>query len=628
MSNGPVNEFAGPLEIDDVLIDVVDGNPNTTPSDQTYGPGSLVVDKTSRQLYVQIGTALAPFFLPISPAGVDGNNAFVFQPGGTASGQVYTTWQSLVDDYNAYQAAVADPAFVGVAAAQILFDDTYAAITIPTLTGAVDFDVAPGTTFGSARSAVAPIADDDRVVVTISNGVVWNLVADGNGDAIFNSVGLGWTRPAGAAAWLDVAAAPVPALAKFLLTQSTITNGAAVPLYTSSVADLPLHLEGEGMQIKATGAGRVFSLGLTDLTIRAISRSLIEANTIESTGLLTSVDSQVDVDSQLGLQQGLTLPNGDEINGPSASANVRPSPSITVFSADQLNLVGANNEPQILQALLFALAAIPTANDVLRITDGTTTEDFTFVAAAGVPFEVTIGADVLETLTNLATAITADSVPWKGSVISNPQTGNTGLAIIRKVQTVETYPDRIWTPVAFVTGAPTVGSFRNVSKATRLSYAQPSFSALPVGADPGFGVAGFATVASLLDGQLVTVIDGRSNGIYQAQRPLGAGNGSWNLIATPTDPVLSIVGAGTTAATRQTRFVRVNIGAVASILSLPDTFPVGVPLLASRIDGGAGTVDVTPVSGTIDGVASVLLPASSGAVYGFDGTNWHTVARS
>jgi hypothetical protein len=66
----------------------------------------------------------------------------------------------------------------------------------------------------------------------------------------------------------------------------------------------------------------------------------------------------------------------------------------------------------ILQAELFSIAVNPTANDTFIVTDGTTTETFTFKAARAVAFDVAIGLDAAATLVNLVAAINSDSTLW------------------------------------------------------------------------------------------------------------------------------------------------------------------------------------------------------------------------
>jgi hypothetical protein len=76
----------------------------------------------------------------------------------------------------------------------------------------------------------------------------------------------------------------------------------------------------------------------------------------------------------------------------------------------------------ILQAELAYISVNPSPTDTFIITDGITTETFTFVALAGAPFEVTIAGGAAATQTNLITAINTDSVLWSavGTVHLDP----------------------------------------------------------------------------------------------------------------------------------------------------------------------------------------------------------------
>jgi len=68
----------------------------------------------------------------------------------------------------------------------------------------------------------------------------------------------------------------------------------------------------------------------------------------------------------------------------------------------------------VLQAILIAFDSQPTANDTFIITDGTTTETFTFKASESAAFDVAIGATAADTLANLIQAINDDSTLWSG----------------------------------------------------------------------------------------------------------------------------------------------------------------------------------------------------------------------
>lgn len=73
----------------------------------------------------------------------------------------------------------------------------------------------------------------------------------------------------------------------------------------------------------------------------------------------------------------------------------------------------------ISQALLCAVQINITVGDTFVITDGTTTETFTGVAAAPLAFEFVVAGSASATTTNLAAAISADSTLWDAVVTSS-----------------------------------------------------------------------------------------------------------------------------------------------------------------------------------------------------------------
>lgn len=80
-----------------------------------------------------------------------------------------------------------------------------------------------------------------------------------------------------------------------------------------------------------------------------------------------------------------------------------------VLHSDQLLSGGSGG---VLQGILIDVEINPTANDTFIITDGTTTETFTFKASESVAFDVLIGGSAAATLTNLVQAINDDSTLW------------------------------------------------------------------------------------------------------------------------------------------------------------------------------------------------------------------------
>jgi len=75
-------------------------------------------------------------------------------------------------------------------------------------------------------------------------------------------------------------------------------------------------------------------------------------------------------------------------------------------------LLNGDGTGGVLQAILAAVVTNPTAGDTFVITDGTTTETFTFEAVEDAAFEVLIGASAADTLVNLIQAINDDSTLW------------------------------------------------------------------------------------------------------------------------------------------------------------------------------------------------------------------------
>jgi hypothetical protein len=552
---------------------------------------------------------------------------FVFQPSGVSKGNnVFTDWQSLADDYNLWKTRVAAPGYSGSNKATIVFDDTYAPISIPTLAGLADLDFASGTFFESIKASAE---GSSSTPVSIQDGVVWNIEIDSDAVARFRSQKITWQREApGAATWLR---APNPAMTAFemLIQGGGLTSASSSPVYTSppgkalvvSLRESTLASTGSAPPLRAAAGASV--------SLSALQQSSVKVGALSSPGPISALSSILDASSQAGPQSTLVLPDNVELNGPAASNNVRPGPGMSVLSALQLSTYGATNIPQILQAMAVSFANNPLDGNTLVITDGTTVETFTFLLAAGGPFEVQIGGSLLLTLANLVTQINADSVPWKSDFFDNPQSTTNAAVIIRRTQTVETYPDRVYGTFGVAVG-PVVTDYVRSDGTVLLTYSVSSLVSIP-SSDPGESYAGFSTVSPLLDAALVTVLNGRNDGVYQAQNPLVSGSGRWVYISSPVDSPLLISAAGLHLANRQTRLVVATLaGAVASTVVLQSgIFPVSVPLCIRRTDAdGASTLTILPTSGTIDGLASVPQAVTSGRIICFDGTNWHTVGNA
>lgn len=120
----------------------------------------------------------------------------------------------------------------------------------------------------------------------------------------------------------------------------------------------------------------------------------------------------------------------------------------TVLTVDQLVNGGAGG---ILQGMLADIAVQVADGDTFVITDGTTTETFTFRTVPSVTFDVLIGANATDTEANLAATIVADSALWTASVLTQladyfAGAPATQLAIYRQVPSLA--EDRVFGVIA------------------------------------------------------------------------------------------------------------------------------------------------------------------------------------
>lgn len=555
-------------------------------------------------------------------SGAQAAETFTFRPNATTGGGVYGTWAELYTDY-----AIATAARPNTQK-QIVFDNALLPagdpVVIEAVAGVAQQTFESRTTFTSADNP------GNRIAVEVDNDVEWNIDEDpAESISKFTSFGLDIRRRNGvnANAWLS--AATDPDSFEIELNDSSLSNAsAAAAVYQTgtggAVATRPIISLRDSELVAETGAiVDIRSPVLPGMNLSARGQSEIQRNTIESALEVPEVISTLDAETQLDGQDYLDIIPGAELNGPAASANVRPSRAMTVITADQLATAGVSSRPIIKQAFLLGLTALPNDGDSVSITDGTVTEAYVYrnAPAAG---EVQIGATANETLVNLAAVITSDSALWSGSFVRNDQTGRAAVAVIRVSQAKERYADR-----AFGTDTAAVAKLGSLTEAgyIPLNYSDIEIIDLPA-ADAGYGVAGFSSIIALPDGTPVNVLDGRTSGLYQAINAVGGGgSGEWQLIAVPNDPVIFKTTAGATTINRGTRLVVATLaGGIAANMGLVDEYPVGQLLSVRRTDAdGASSLVLTPESGTINGGANLPVVVTSGVTVIFDGTNWHSV---
>lgn len=570
-------------------------------------------------------------------AGVSGGpEVFVYREGAITEGSIYGTWDELYEDYRAF-VTDSPTAFVS-----IVFDDAEtdgAPMTIPAIPGVDVQEFTSRTEFTSARNPM------NRINVELSSGAAWRVSPDPvafGGRAQTRIRGLSFNR-------LDGAPSPGSVVGELLSADGDapfrIVLEDAAMLNQNTNGPMVLQNNAQDFSILLRNGDLLADQPLiqinetTRMDLLAELRSRVEPNTIVTELFsVPDVSSRLEPDTFLGGQDALELDDGEELNGPSASLNTRPGRSITVLAREQLAVIGAQDNPIIKQAFLFALSDNPNDNDSVTITDGTTSETYTFKAAPAAPTDVQIGVGRKATSQNLAASIVANSALWTAEYVENPQTDAVGVAIIRASQLKERYPDRAFgvdtAGVARVAG-PGVGG-----NSLGLSYSLEGSVALPA-ADPGQGIAGFSAIRPVLDGFFVSVINNRTKGLYQAQNPIGGGgNGRWALVSIPEEPVVfSGSSVDPLVVERGTKLIVVTLafGIPTGDLTigLPDTFAPGHLLSIVRTDSvAASTLTLQPQSGTIDGAANTTVPdvGTKGGPVGlnvvFDGTNWWTVSET
>ena len=190
----------------------------------------------------------------------------------------------------------------------------------------------------------------------------------------------------------------------------------------------------------------------TEITARANADSTLQSNINAEATTRANADitlqTNINTISNVGIAAGNGIATSGTIGGNNLNVAVGPlssnwdttgayvsvktpaSPSHATTKAyvDQLAITGGTVKEAILSdhqlkngaGVAGILAAevvyfntVPVINDTIVITNGTTTETYTFVAARSIAFQVTIAAgDPVTTMNNLYSAINTDSVAW------------------------------------------------------------------------------------------------------------------------------------------------------------------------------------------------------------------------
>lgn len=546
---------------------------------------------------------------------LSGVQSFVFAPGTTTDGNSYGTWTEL---YAAYQMAVVAKPNIN---RQIVFDPRGlvggAPFVIPTITGVAVQSFENTTKFTSAENPtnLFDVETDVGVRMSFSPSAF-------SPEAIMDVRGLNLVQKIG-----DVGSLlTVPAGTNFRLRaeRARLATRSAPAMIDILDGDFDLELVDADVARETAASGPVARMrapvGTRAFRPRTQGPSRVERDTVRSDNTLLDLESSISPETRPASQSGLRPPPSKAFFAPSASDNNRPAPSLTVLVRRQLTLAGAPLTPKILQAFLFRMTGgVPLAANTFSITNGTVTETYTFVVAAGAPFEVTIGASAAATMQNLVGVINVDSVLWQADIVRFPGSGSLAIAIVRLVQAVEglsfDLADRAFGTIA-AAATPKVGTYPQSDGFVPLSYSTPSISDLP-GADALVGFAGWSSVTLLSDKAFVTVMDDDTSGVYQVINPFGGGPGDWKYVSDAIDPTLVIPpGSAAYAGMRQTRVVRATLGAADVVtFDLPRTFQEGEILSVFRTDATAGVFSLVPVGGdTVNSVGApfVVAPLAGG----------------
>ena len=163
-----------------------------------------------------------------------------------------------------------------------------------------------------------------------------------------------------------------------------------------------------------------------------------------------------------------------------------------ILHSDQCTVSGFGTD--VSQGTMFWLTAQPNAGAVFALSNGTTTREYG--ATSGGDVQYTIGATLLNTLANIAAAITSDGTGlWDAVHITNNLSGvHSGatagcVVIFRSLQPNSSGEDRIYETVSFSTGNPQTINFGVDPDYRRASDSAAAIS-LP-SSDPGSRSFGF-----------------------------------------------------------------------------------------------------------------------------------------
>jgi len=137
----------------------------------------------------------------------------------------------------------------------------------------------------------------------------------------------------------------------------------------------------------------------------------------DHTGLLSKAGGSMNAAANITLSSAgeiLGLPGTPTTSGSATSKSYVDSLAITGGIVKEALLLSEQMDDTdgINAAGVMYITTIPIATDTFILKDDATTETFEFKAAEAIDFDVEIGADAEETMTNLAAAINADSVKW------------------------------------------------------------------------------------------------------------------------------------------------------------------------------------------------------------------------